>query len=130
MNTNMKIPSVQELTDAGYIVDVWHVRRYKFAWVNGVTGKIETKVKLCLPYDREVETSNMDGGMYSQLLPNGGQTVVSVVDPATGDEFEGVAYCRNDENYNRKVGVMVALTEITQLMLAEKEIGYTPRLEI
>ena len=126
----MKIPSVQELVNAGYIVDVWHVRRYKVAWVNGMTGKIETHVEPHVPYDRDISMSNKEGGIWSQLLPNGGRTIISVVDPATGDEFEGRADCRKDENYNRKVGVTVALTEVAQLMLVEKELGYKPRVEI
>lgn len=76
--------SVAELRRAGWRVGVSHARRLKAtrlggAWV--VTG----------------------------LEERGGTTTVTVTAPDDEHTYTGVAHCRSDEHYNKKLGVKVAL---------------------
>jgi hypothetical protein len=42
------------------------------------------------------------------ILPKGGKTVL-VIDSPHGEHFEGSAKCSNEDNYDKKLGIRIAL---------------------
>lgn len=42
------------------------------------------------------------------VKPKGGRTVL-IIDSPTGEHFEGVAKCSNEDNYDKKLGIRIAL---------------------
>lgn len=75
--------TVEELRKSGYKVRVIHIR-------HGKTMK------------------RMDGGLVQSFAERGGKTVVQVRTP-DGVELEGVALCSTLDNYNRRLGLQIAL---------------------
>jgi hypothetical protein len=75
--------TVEQLRKSGYKVRVIHTRRGK-------------------------TTQRMDGGMIQTVSERGGMTVVQVRTPE-GEELEGVALCSAKDNFNRRMGVRIAL---------------------
>lgn len=73
--------TVQELRNLGYKVKVLHHRRHR------LEGK---------------------EGMTQFYHPKGGITQI-IVDSPSGDHFEGRAKCSDRDNYNKKLGVRIAL---------------------
>lgn len=47
---------------------------------------------------------NKDGS----FMPKGGKTVL-IIDSPSGEHFEGCAKCSNEDNYNKKLGIRIAL---------------------
>lgn len=81
--------TVQQLRNTGYKVRVLHNRLYNgyHKWQVGDTSKINAPIK---------------------PDPKGGSTEI-VVDSPSGKHFHGVAICSKKENYNKKLGVKIAL---------------------
>ena len=81
--------TVQELRNAGYKVRVLHNRLYNgyYKWQVGDNHKINS------PIDPDAK---------------GGSTEI-VIDSPSGQHFQGVAICSKKENYNKKLGVRIAL---------------------
>lgn len=81
--------TVQELRSQGYKVKVLHCRLYngKHKWqrADGVTAGS--------PIDPD---------------PKGGSTTL-IIDSPDGDHFEGTAICSKKDNYNKKLGIRIAL---------------------
>lgn len=75
--------TVEQLRKSGYKVRVIHTRR----------GKTMPR---------------LDGGMVQTVSERGGKTVVQVRTP-DGEELEGVAVCSVKDNFNRRLGVRIAL---------------------
>ena len=75
--------TVEELRKSGLKVRVIHIRHAK------------TMKKL-------------DGGLVQVMAERGGKTVVQVRTPE-GDELEGTALCSTLDNYNRRLGLKIAL---------------------
>lgn len=75
--------TIQELRNAGYKVKVLHFR------------------------DR-IFKSRMDTSFTGYESPKGGFTKV-IIDSPEGDHYEGEAYCSKKDNYNKKLGVRIAL---------------------
>lgn len=82
--------TVQELRNMGYKVKVLHNRLY-----NGL-------------YKWQV--SNKPVACYSPIEadPKGGSTQV-IIDSPSGDHFDGIAVCSKQDNYNKRLGVRIAL---------------------
>jgi len=74
--------SIQELRNKGYKVRVLHYRNF-------------------------IERQSF-GGIREYLSPKGGRTKL-VIDTPTGDHFEGEAVCSSQDNYNKKLGIRIAL---------------------
>lgn len=72
--------TIQELRRSGYKVGVYHDRVISY---NNLT-KIKT------------------------INPKGGHTRI-IIDAPNGDHFEGEAVCSNEDNYNKKLGLRIAL---------------------
>lgn len=91
--------TVQQLRNTGYKVRVLHNRLYSgyYKWENGMSAIEESKIiqpkikKILLEPDAK-----------------GGSTQV-VIDSPNGEHFEGHAICSKKENYNKKLGVKIAL---------------------
>lgn len=81
--------TVQQLRNTGYKVRVLHNRLYNgyHKWQVGTQAKVNGPI-------------NPD--------PKGGSTEI-VVDSPSGKHFHGVAICSKKENYNKKLGVKIAL---------------------
>lgn len=47
---------------------------------------------------------NKDG----TFMPKGGKTVL-IIDSPSGQHFEGTAKCSNEDNYDKKLGIKIAL---------------------
>jgi hypothetical protein len=81
--------TIQQLRNSGYKVKVLHNRLYKgkFKWqrVSSVVGSG--------PIDPDTK---------------GGSTHI-IVDSPYGSHYEGLAFCSNKDNYNKKLGVRIAL---------------------
>lgn len=75
--------TVEQLRKSGYKVRVIHSRR----------GKTMPR---------------MDGSIVQTVSERGGQTIVQVRTP-DGEELEGVAICSIKDNFNRRMGVRIAL---------------------
>lgn len=75
--------TVQELRNKGYKVRVLHIRD-----------------KFYKP--------RMDSSINGYESPKGGITHV-IIDSPNGEHFEGVARCSRQDNYNKKLGVRIAL---------------------
>lgn len=82
--------TVQELRNAGYKVRVLHNRLYNgyYKWQVGDRPSISGT-----PIDPDSK---------------GGSTQL-IIDSPSGEHFEGVAICSKKENYNKKLGVRIAL---------------------
>ena len=79
--------SIKELKKEGYRTFVKHDRGY-----------------------RHVKSVKMDGGSKKKVIKEkGGTTVVALIDPK-GLLHVGVAHCNVADNYNKKLGVQIALT--------------------
>jgi uncharacterized protein (UPF0303 family) len=75
--------TVEQLRKSGYKVRVIHTRRGK-------------------------TMQNLNGGLVQTVSERGGKTVVQVRTP-DGEELEGVAVCSAEDNFNRRLGVKIAL---------------------
>ena len=84
--------TIQQLRNDGYKVRVLHNRLY-----NGY-------------YKWQVGSKPSGDHGYGPIDPDtkGGSTQI-VVDRPTGDHYEGLATCSKKENYNKKLGVRIAL---------------------
>jgi hypothetical protein len=81
--------TVQELRNAGYKVRVLHNRLY-----NGYhKWQVGNKPLNSGPIDPDAK---------------GGSTQV-IIDSSSGEHFQGLAICSKKENYNKKLGVKIAL---------------------
>ena len=83
--------TVQQLRNMGYKVRVLHNRLYNgyHAWQNG---------------------SRVYGYTDGIIGPDtkGGSTQV-IIDSPSGEHFQGLAICSKKENYNKKMGVRIAI---------------------
>lgn len=75
--------TVQELRNLGYKVRVLHIRERIFK-------------------------RRMDTSQYGSESAKGGITHV-IIDSPNGDHYEGVARCNKKDNYNKKLGVKIAI---------------------
>lgn len=97
--------TVASLRKQGYKVRVTHQRYY-------FTGKMETSnddgVELLSRY--EAEHHEFGNLLLDGTTPegNGGQTLVEITTP-TGETLYGNAVCSTSQNYDRKLGVYIAL---------------------
>jgi hypothetical protein len=98
--------SLVDLTNAGFLVDVTHRRRYKTATL--VNGKIVIS-RAKLSFSRPDQT-------LTELLPKGGTTTVKVLDTVSGTTFVGTARCHAKENFCCKSGREKALADVLCLM--------------
>lgn len=78
--------TVKELRQNGYKVMVLHHRNY----------------------EKRKVVNNPNQFTQSIVSNLGGKTEV-IIDSATGDHYEGIAVCSKVENYNKKLGVKIAL---------------------
>lgn len=97
------IVSVNGLQQLGYSVKVRHLRRYR----RYEGGKIHFDL---LP-------NSLADVKY--CLPTGGAVEVAVIDPE-GNEFAGVSRCKDNEVFNKKLGVQLALTQAIRGLLLSK----------
>jgi hypothetical protein len=83
--------TVQQLRNMGYKVKVFHNRIYNgyHAWQVGGHEYIQQNA----PVDPDSK---------------GGSTHI-IIDSPTGEHFQGLAMCSKKENYNKKMGVRIAL---------------------
>ena len=81
--------TVQQLRNNGYKVKVLHNRLYNgsFTW-------------------QVANTQNMNGPIDPDT--KGGSTEI-IIDSPSGEHFHGIAICSRKENYDKKLGVRIAL---------------------
>ena len=84
--------TVQELRNRGYKVRVLHNRLYN-GYHKWQVGSVESARYNYGPIDPDSK---------------GGSTQV-VIDSPTGEHFQGLAICSKKENYDKKMGVRIAL---------------------
>lgn len=84
--------TVQQLRNKGYKVRVLHNRLYN-GYHKWQVGAVESAKYRCGPIDPD---------------PKGGSTEI-VIDSPDGKHFHGLAICSKKENYNKKMGVRIAL---------------------
>jgi len=80
--------TIQQLRNDGYKVRVLHNRLYngKFKW--------------------QRHSNNFDGPIEPDT--KGGSTTL-IIDSPSGDHYEGHSMCSTKDNYNKKLGVRIAL---------------------
>ncbi len=122
-DTPIKTPTLAELADAGYSIDVRHVRLFDTAYVDRGKVVVETL---------EASLSEIRGHTFGTALrAKGGKTEVWVTDPATSAEFYGYGRCHPDDNYDKKAGVNEALKKIVALMMVmDGKEGFKLRLQL
>lgn len=91
--------TVQELRNNGYKVKVLHHRLYN--------GRHKWQVRAS---DVIIGPQKITGGSYGPIDPDtkGGSTHI-IIDSPNGDHFEGIALCSKTDNYDKKLGVRIAL---------------------
>jgi hypothetical protein len=75
--------TVQELRNLGYKVRVLHIRN-------------------------RIYKPRMDTSINGVQSPKGGITHI-IIDSPSGEHFEGIARCSEIDNYNKKLGVRIAI---------------------
>jgi hypothetical protein len=90
MGENM---TIQQLRNSGYKVRVLHNRLYNGYYKWQVGSKPNQSVHGYAPIDPDTK---------------GGSTQI-VIDSPHGNHYEGLAICSKKENYNKKLGVRIAL---------------------
>ena len=85
--------TIQHLRNNGYKVRVLHNRLYNGYYKWQVGSKPNHSVHGYAPIDPDTK---------------GGSTQI-VIDSPSGEHFEGLAICSKKENYNKKLGVRIAL---------------------
>jgi hypothetical protein len=90
--------TVQQLRNNGYKVRVLHNRLYngRFKWQNRQLV-FESPNRVMYRVDGSIEPDT-----------KGGSTHI-IIDSPSGDHYEGVALCSIKDNYNKKLGVRIAL---------------------
>lgn len=122
-DTPIKTPTLAEIKEAGYVIDVRHIRLFDSAYVHNNKLVVET-IESTLP-DMVGETSG------TALRAKGGKTEIWVTDPKTSAEFYGFAKCHPDDNYNKRAGVNEALKRVAALMLVmDGTDGFKCRLQL
>ncbi len=122
MNNTINVPTLTEFRKGGFTVNIEHYHRYKIAYKDR-QGKIfvetiyrrreyieDPSFLYFKPFTKEACP------VLFELLPKGGRTEVTVIDPETKAEFWASAVCRKDENYNKFIGVNQCLSRIADLM--------------
>jgi hypothetical protein len=85
--------TVQQLRNSGYKVKVLHNRLYNGYYKWQVGSKPNHSVHGYGPIDPDTK---------------GGSTQI-IIDGPSGDHYDGLAICSKKENYNKKLGVRIAL---------------------
>lgn len=102
-----KIPSIYQLRQEGWKVFVCHFRMYPIVSLEGVENPV-----VCPEWLAEelalIMTSIVPPEQHRFVLPRGGLTAVIMTSP-TGDNYEGVSVCSLEDNFNRKVGLSIAM---------------------
>ena len=91
----LKRMSVKELRDLGYLVKVFHNRKYMNSFIHE--------------------------DYLDVVSPHGGDTRVSIIHPDGGDMVSGFANCNPKDNYNKKVAVKICIGRAIPL-LAERQL--------
>ncbi len=111
-NTPIRTPSLNEFRNAGYSVNISHLRRYKVAYIPLHSSKLVVKTFF------QPEHPRVDPKLVmTELLPKGGKTEVRVTDKETGAEFFGYSICHPKDNFKKSEGINEALKRVTGLML-------------
>jgi hypothetical protein len=108
--------TVAELRKVGYKVKVSHKRAFKIAYLDWNSKKLIVKRVYAYSGASYEETPFDNPNTLFELLPRGGRTELSIRDPETGIDFESLATCRDDENYNKKTGVARCIFLAIELM--------------
>lgn len=111
------------LKGGGFVFDIQHVRRYRVAYRDIETGKVVTKVEM---YSKAQLANWPFTRLPIELLPKGGKTVLTIFIPQIGYTVSAEAQCRNDENYNKRVGLAFAILRIQNQV--ERDLGYLLRM--
>lgn len=56
-----------------------------------------------------VQSTNNPYGHKVEIIHNLGGSTEVIIDGPNGDHYKGVAVCSNKDNYNKKLGVKIAL---------------------
>lgn len=126
----MKTPTLSDVRNAGYVVDIVHLRRFDVVYVqnNKIVNKtVERAVKPSTPQQRE------DIWLRSLEVLNakGGTTQLTVNDPKTGVDFYAESRCSVDDNYDKGVGIQKCLERVTGLMVVcDGTEGFKMALEV
>lgn len=121
----MNIPTLNEIKKAGYTVDINHNRDHTVVDKTDA-GKIVTKT-IRKPHHTFTKSENY---CMWELLTKGGQTEVIVKDNES-NEFIATSECRNDENYEKAIGISHCLERIVGLMLVcDGQNGFKMRLTV
>jgi hypothetical protein len=125
MNEKIKISTnLSDFRKASYGVKIVHNRKFKIAYVEPITGKLIVKIIYNDTLSMTSDGLNPDWNKkpkksefcFSELLAKGGITEVTVTDPETKTDFYAKSICREDENYNKAVGVEKCLDRVYDLM--------------
>ena len=129
-DTPIKTPTLAELRDTGYVINIEHNRARRIAYTKN--GKMIVKDIL----DSEIPELNIEedsdyGFGLGTVLPKGGLTEVWVTDPETSAEFYGYGRCHSKDNYNKRTGIGEALKKISGLMMVmDGKEGFKCRLKL
>ena len=85
--------TIQQLRNSGYKVKVLHNRLYNGYYKWQVGSKPNQSIRGYAPIDPDTK---------------GGSTQI-VIDSPSGEHYEGLAICSKKENYNKRLGVRIAL---------------------
>lgn len=98
----MKNPTVEELRKSGYKIRITHFRNlFNYSYVG---------------YPKDYNAKGND------ICPRGGETVVQLTTPE-GKDIATTALCNLADNYNKKIGVAIALGRALK-KLKNPQIGY------
>lgn len=108
MSLDIKLPiiSVKALREMKFKVHVKHSRcYYRYEGM----GKVE------------IDLLSNSVGDVRFAIPRGGSTQVALIDQ-NGCEFIGIARCSSHDQYNKKIGVQLALTDAIRKLLISRTV--------
>lgn len=107
-----KTPTLNDIKNAGYYVNIRHLRAHSVAYKVG--PRLETGVVMV---EKEVaETAERQGEGLFGILPKGGRTEMEVYDPQSRTRFVTHANCHPDDHYVCSEGIKECLKKVTGMM--------------
>lgn len=105
------IPTIHQLRKSGLKVKVLHLRRCK--QVELCWGKIIQRETMLSNY---FANSMNHGYRFIEILPKGGNTCITIIDPVSNSEFSARTTCRKDEAFVKSIGINNCLTQLHAMM--------------
>lgn len=107
----MNNSQINKLRNAGFRVKVLHLRRCKV-----VMFRHDKIYQLEQLHSKYFARSLRNKSCFIEILPNGGETHITISDYGSKSDFIASTVCRNDEPFVRSVGIQNCLEQLEKIM--------------